>query len=182
MNAIEYSPSELEFVSNAVFVEGKNDFYTIQYFNEIVLDSHDPLSILPGTTASGFDPLISLYLGWGKRFVILLDDDAEGRKNRARYVDEWYLPASQVVTLGDLSPSWKNCEMEDLLMKQDIAQIRSKFYPTKKKGQLTKKEIARALQEKLICRDTSDVSERSIVTFTKLISALRNQLATYGDR
>ena len=182
LNAIEYSPNALEFVSNAVFVEGKNDFYTIQYFNEIVLDSHDPLSILPGTSASGFDLLISLYLGWGKRFIILLDDDAEGRKNRARYVDEWYLPTSQVVTLGDLSPNWKNYEMEDLLMEQDIAQIRSKFYPSKKKGRLTKKEIARALQEKLICRDASGVSEGSIVTFTKLISALSNQLETYGDR
>lgn len=180
LNAIEYAPSALELSSDAIFVEGKNDFYTIQYFVDVIFNINDSISILPGTGASGFDTLISLYLGWGKKFIILLDDDAEGRRSQMSYIGEWYLPESHVVTLGDLSSHWKDFELEDLIEKQDIAQIRKKYYPTKKGNRLTKKEIARAFQEKLICRDSSGISRETRNSFAKLISTLRKGLNSYN--
>ena len=115
LNTLEYAPSSLEFPPDAVFVEGKNDFYVLKYFAEIILNGKEAVPILPGTTASGFDTLIALYLGWGRRFILLLDDDGEGRRQRERYVQEWNLPSPQVVTLGDLSVNWRGYELEDLL-------------------------------------------------------------------
>lgn len=178
LNVLEYTPSALESISDAVFVEGKNDFYIIKFFEEIVLEKSETLPIFPGTTASGFDTLISLFLGWGRRFILLLDDDEEGRRQRERYIRNWNLRPSQVVTLGGLSQDWKGHELEDLLSDRDKKNIGLKFYPDND-GKLSKKEIARALQEKLIRSDASGISKKTALVFQELIMAATERLANY---
>ena len=150
----------------------------IRYFAEVILKRDEKLSILPGTTASGFDTLISLYLGWGRRFVLLLDDDKEGRRQKKRYIDEWDLLKSQVVTLGEISPDWVGSELEDLLEMGDKKHLRDAFYPNKK-SELSKKEIARAFQEKLLVGDATGISDRTRSTFRNLIDLLTTQLCNY---
>ena len=178
LNTLDYYPSAMELIDNAIFVEGKNDFYVIRYFEDVILQRAEKLAILPGTTASGFDTLIALYLGWGRRFVLLLDDDEEGRRQKQRYIEEWNLPGSQAITLGEISPSWIGLEMEGLLGERDRRHIRNAFYPNKR-GRLSKKEIARALQEKLILGDATGISKRTASKFRNLIVALGKQLSNY---
>ena len=178
LNTLEYAPSSLEFPPDAVFVEGKNDFYILKYLAEVILNIEEAVPIIPGTTASGFDTLIALYLGWGRRFILLLDDDEEGRRQRERYVREWNLPSPQVVTLGDLSPNWGGCELEDLLGEGDKRNIKKVFF-SNKRGKLSKKEIARALQEKFIQGDSSGISKRTASAFQNLIVALAKRLDNY---
>ena len=171
LNTLEYFPSAMEPIGDAVFVEGKNDFYMIKYFEEVILKRTEKLSVLPGTTASGFDTLISLYLGWGRRFVLVLDDDEEGRRQKQRYIDAWNLPVSQVCTLGDISPNWSGWELEDFLSEADKRHLKNAFY-SNKVGKLSKKEIARALQEKMILCDATGISKRTGSKFRSLIMAL----------
>ena len=176
LDTLDYNPSNLEYVTDAVFVEGKNDFYMIKYFEEVVSKKGDRLAIVPGKGAGDFDTLISLYLGWGKKVLILLDDDAAGRKSRDRHIEEWNLAKSQVLTLADVSSHWTKFKMEKLFSEGSVQSIRDKFYPNKRGSRLTKKEIARALQEKLIKGDRGDVSAETKATFKQLISGLKAKL------
>ena len=175
LNALEYAPSKLEYIPDSIFVEGKNDFYMIKYFEDVISGTERSISIMPGTGSGGLSTLISLYMGWGKRFIILLDDDKEGRKCRERYIQEWSLSKSQVFTLGDICTEWQNFEIEKLFSTTSINNIRDKFYPCNK-GRLSKKEIARVLQEKLINADRSDISDETTSMFSKLIVALKDKL------
>ena len=174
LNALEYAPSQLEFIPDSIFVEGKNDFYMIKYFEDVFLEIEESLSIIPGTGSGGLETLISLYMGWGKKFIILLDDDRKGRECRERYIQEWHLSKDQVFTLGDIHAEWENFEIENLFSAISIENIRSKAHPYNNK--LSKKEIARILQEKLINRDRSNISDETISTFSKLIVALKDKL------
>ena len=176
LNALEYAPSRLEFVPDSIFVEGKNDFYMIKYFEDVILKTEKSLSIIPGTGSGGLETLISLYMGWGKKFIILLDDDREGRECRERYIQEWHLSESQVFTLGDIRAEWKNFEIENLFSAISIDNIRNKAHPYNKNNRLSKKELARILQEKLINEDRSNISDETTSTFSKLIAALKDKL------
>lgn len=176
LDTLDYAPSSLELISDSVLVEGKNDFYMLNYFEKVILGNRESLSVVPGTGANTLDTMIGLHLGWGKKFVILLDDDREGRKCRRRYITKWYLPESQVVTLGTISPEWKNFKMENLISSQDIETIKDHFCPDSRKNQISKKEIAKAFQEKLMRKDSSGISNETKSAFQKLIVALKERL------
>ena len=176
LDTLDYCPSNLEYIADAVLVEGKNDFYMMKYFEQMVAKKGGELAIVPGSGAGGFDTLIGLYLGWGKEFVILLDDDSAGRRARKRYIEEWYLPESKVLTLGDISRDWQKFKLENLLSEQSLQGIRDKFYPKEGRSRLSKKEVARALQEKLISEDRGDVSKETLAAFRRLIGDLKKRL------
>ncbi len=175
LDTLEHAPSSLERISDAVFVEGKNDFYMLKYFNEVILRNHETFSIIPGTGAGGFDALIGLYLGWGKKFILLLDDDNAGRMSKAGYIREWQPQEFLVLTLRDISQDWAGLEMDRLLSEPDVENIRADFYPDKK-GRPSKKEICRALQEKLSREDASNISEETIASFRRLLDTLKDRL------
>ena|SRR5690242_3063771 len=65
------------------------------------------------------ESLIALHRGWGVPFVILLDDDAAGQKEKKRYQKDFLLSDDEVVTLGDLSGSLKGAEFEEIF-KDDV--------------------------------------------------------------
>lgn len=176
LDTLEYVPSSLEPLSDAVFVEGKNDFYMLKYFNEVVLQNDETLSIIPGTGAGTFNTLIGLYLGWGKRFIVLLDDDKEGRKCKTEYIRRWEPEDFSVLTLRDISQDWKGWKTESLLSATDVKNIQAQFYPDKQ-GKLSKKEICRALHEKLSRQDASNISDETIVRFRRLMEALKEKLS-----
>lgn len=74
LDILEYVPNELDMCNNAVLLEGKNDYYTLNYFFKIMLNKDD-LVLIPGISCNSIDNLISLYSGWGKNYIILLDSD-----------------------------------------------------------------------------------------------------------
>lgn len=87
LDVLQYRPSQLEIVPSLVLVEGKNDFYTLRWF-QCLSECPSALSRMhfaPGTGAGSLDTLITLYLGWGAEFVVLLDGDGEGKRQRQRY-------------------------------------------------------------------------------------------------
>jgi hypothetical protein len=68
--------------------------------------------IFPGNGAEGLGCLISLFRGWGVRFLVLLDDDSAGRSAKDRYVEDLLLAPTEVATLGEINASLKGKAFE----------------------------------------------------------------------
>ena len=84
LDVLDYRPSQLELVPSVVLTEGKSDFYYLRYLIDVIGLTPD-VRIVPGVGAGSLDSLIALYVGWGKNFVVLLDGDKEGEKQKERY-------------------------------------------------------------------------------------------------
>ena len=142
LDALDYRPSMIEAIPRAVLVEGKNDYYVVS----AMWGKNDP-PIVPGTGAGALDAAISLFLDWARPFVILLDDDKEGRSARERYRRDWNLAESMVVTYGDLDPALTGARLESLFEPADRDELARRYYPGSTTT-LTKKSICQeAMQE-----------------------------------
>ena len=86
LDVLEYRPAAIELVPEMVMLEGKNDYYALEFARYSWL-SERSISLLPGTGAGNLSNLISLYLGWAREFVVLLDSDTEGSQQRNRYLE-----------------------------------------------------------------------------------------------
>jgi predicted ATP-dependent endonuclease of OLD family len=101
LDALEVTFSPMIKSKRALIVEGKNDYFPILYFCRLNDSDHIP-EIYPSNGAGSASALISLFRGWGVEFKILLDDDRSGREAKKKYMNEFFLSASEVVTLGDI--------------------------------------------------------------------------------
>ena len=80
----------------AIITEGPSDATTLELM-QVILGEEPTHVIYPGTSASNLSTLISLNIGWSASFRVLLDSDAEGRKQKARYMKEFGLQDCQFV-------------------------------------------------------------------------------------
>jgi hypothetical protein len=171
LDRLDYAPSKLDFAENAIFVEGKIDFYILEYFRRLT-PSAKQLRFMPSSGANDIGPLVSLYLGWGKKFVIVLDDDKAGRDARDRYRAEWVLSDTSAVTLGDISATLKNKTIEGILSKDGTNIIRSNIG----KDRLSKKDIAHFFQEQHSLNRTLSFDVETLRTANLIFDALKNHL------
>ena len=175
LEMLEYTPSDLELVPNSVFVEGKNDFYTLSYFNQVIFGKPADLKIVPGTGASQLDSLISLYLGWGRNFVLVLDGDKEGQKQKERYIENFgEIVRDSIFTLGDINSEWKGKEMESLFEISEKLRFQKKFFPESEN--FDKKLFNNAVQESLIKREKFNWSDATKEKFENIFSFLEGKL------
>lgn len=82
LDVLDYSPGKLENVPNVVMLEGKNDYYTLKYMQERILNRAEEMHLMPGGGAGSLDDVIRLYLAWGREFVVLLDSDKGGSREK----------------------------------------------------------------------------------------------------
>ncbi len=87
----------------ALVTEGPSDALIIEMMLKI-LDYKIDMAIYPGTSASNLSTLISLNLGWGAEFKVLLDSDNEGVESKEKYINQFGLDDSYFLML----PSSKN--------------------------------------------------------------------------
>lgn len=168
LDALDYSPSVLEHQSKTIMVEGKNDYYVFTYFKEIIFGDNTDFKILPSSGANDLGPLISLYLGWGYSFRVLLDDDSAGRKAKKRYIDEWFLSDSIVMTIGDVIPCLVGKKLEGLISSEGGDLIKSELGL----NQLTKKQTVRFFQDKIARKEKIDFDAKTLENFKKILKAL----------
>ena len=168
LDTLDYVPSNLEYIPQATFLEGKNDYYLIEYFRSISDGTSSSFGFIPGIGASGLDTVLALYLGWGRQFLVLLDDDKEGRKNKNRYQREWMLADDQVFTLADVDKSWSGSSTQHLIEDEDIERLRSEFYPSSTR-KLTKKQIVKAIQELLMREESRIFSPNTVSRFLHIV-------------
>lgn len=148
LDVLEYRPSNLENIPDVVMLEGKNDFYTLEYFNKII-NIGNKLNFIPGMGSGTLDSVIQLYYSWGRNFVILLDSDEEGEEQKRRYVKKFgSILKDKIFTLGDIDSKWNKKEIEEVFEKGDALNLQKYVYSADTK--VDKKRLNLAIQELLI--------------------------------
>lgn len=179
LDVLHYRPAALELAPSVVFVEGKSDCFILSYLSEVVGLSPN-LRLVPGGGAGSLEPLIRLYIGWGAPFLILLDGDAEGKKQAARYVQEFGpFIAEKCITLPDLFEDEKVVEVEDLLTSQDKDRIVAEVLPeVDRSRKISKKAVLQAILElyarKLVVEIDQATLDLAKAAFVKVAETLEN--------
>lgn len=176
LDVLDYRPSNLENIPDVVMVEGKTDFYYIEYFQKFFC-SKKGLNILPGMGSGGLDEAIRLYYSWGQKFIILLDSDLEGQKQKQRYIDKFDgIIDGKVFTFGDIfqGSEKKKIEIEDFFSEIDLQKIDGLSGNVTKKR---KKTLCIRIQELLAQNNKLDFSQETVNNFQALISFLEKTLS-----
>lgn len=173
LEALDYAPSDLEFVEPAVLVEGKSDFYVFAYFSRVLALSG--LRFMPSSGADDLGPLIALYLGWGKKFILLLDGDPKGKSSRAKYVDDFGLQGEIAMTTADIAGGFRN--LEALLGDEVNKQIADYFGVS---GRASKKQVQRYFQEHLATKKSVPIPSDTIANITALFADIERRLESAG--
>jgi predicted ATP-dependent endonuclease of OLD family len=181
LDVLEYRPSNLEAINDVVMVEGKNDFYTLSYFQDIIIQRKERISFLPGMGGSKLDTAIQLYCAWGKQFVILLDSDKAGRKEKERYEDNFgNIVANRIFCLADIDSTWEKLATEKIFTEDDAILIQqSVFYEDKK---FNKKHFNLAIQENFAKGNVVNISEITVNRFDEILNFLHKSLESKKSR
>jgi len=177
LDLLEYRPSVLEPVPDVVLVEGKSDFYLLRYARE-VLDLGPDVKLVPGTGAGSLEPLIQLHVGWGKSFLILLDGDAEGKKQKERY-ESTFGPVveGRCLLLPDACGDGSVKTVEDLVEEGDREHFMGAIFATDEVRPKQKKAFSRAVLELYARKEALPLSSRSEERIVSLLEQLVTALA-----
>jgi len=176
LDVLDYAPSKLENVPAVAMVEGKGDYYVIRLMQQI-LGVAQPSFVMPGGGAGGLDTVIQLYLGWARDFVILLDSDKEGHRQRDRYVEKFgELLRPRIVLLQEISPASKGNSIEGQFEPAELLSIQQAAYPSA--AVYNKTHFHRAVQELLMTRRPVPVGEGTLGRFRSLLESLQARLSS----
>jgi energy-coupling factor transporter ATP-binding protein EcfA2 len=119
IDRLQYVVPEIVGDKPCLIVEGISDYYALKAAS-INLSNELEFNIIPGVGSSAAGPLISLLLGRGEQFVVLLDDDKEGRQARDRYREGWVLSDQVVFTYADINPKFAGKALEHVLGEESL--------------------------------------------------------------
>jgi len=163
-------PSRLDLLKPSVLVEGKGDYYILEYGRKVLLDSRSEFAIVPTRGAAGMDELVGLFLGWGIDFCICLDADKAGKAACKKYEKDWALTDGLVFTLDVVDPALINGSIENFLSPPDEKLIASELSivagPSKSQIQLF---FSEALAKKKILPFSKEFKAR-IAEFDRIVS------------
>lgn len=170
LDVLEYRPGPLEMIPEIVVVEGKFDFYALRYMAAIQNATDRSPNVYPATGKDKVDAIVATYLGWGRRFVVLLDDDRGGRETQSRLVRRFGdVVRDRVLTFADIDPRWKNFQMEDMFEEGDRHAIANTTFPG---ASFEKGKFNTSLMRLFIEREKVALSIKTRNRFKKLLSVL----------
>ncbi len=139
LDSLQIAPSRIDLVRPSILTEGKSDYLILKFGISQSL-SKVGASIVPTRGATGMDELIGIFKGWGIPFIVMLDDDREGKLAAKKYFNEWHLQEDQVFTLANVSNKLKEKDIRGFLDTTDEVAISTHFSistkPTKSQVQL----------------------------------------------
>ena len=172
LDVLDYKPSRLEMVEDVVMVEGKNDFYTLAYMQMIL--NQETLHLMPGTGSGNLDEVIRLYIGWAKNFIVLLDSDAAGKKEKTRYLANFGpILNGRLFTLEDVDPILNGKSLEQAFAPADRKDAIAAVYSS---STYTKTRFNRAIQECLATKNHIGFSPNTTACFTNILGQLSHLL------
>ena len=176
LDVLDYKPSQLEMVSDVVLVEGENDFYTLTCVGEQAINGKaQVIQFVPGNGAGSLGTAIRLYLGWAKNFVILLDSDREGERQKRRYLDIFGpILDGRLYTLGDLCQELKGKGMEKAFTERERDDIVAATYPNET---YSKARFNHSIQECLGTKRFLAMSPTTSQRFKDIFSQLSDVLS-----
>lgn len=172
LDTLEYQPGLLEKVPSVIITEGKNDYYTLRYANEVLLkNKYKKIHFIPGAGCDKNHSIIQLYIGWNKQFMILLDADNAGRKAKKLYKDIFGdLIVDNIKTYDEFVPEIGAVAMEDFFTEAEKLAITQRFDETATKYK--KSAFNTAIQTALINKEVIELSEETLNKFDSLLRAL----------
>ncbi|MFG6535640.1 MULTISPECIES: AAA family ATPase [unclassified Sulfitobacter] len=170
LDKLQIRPVPLEIREGGVLVEGKSDFYILNWYKKHYAPDLG-INFIPVESSGNASALISLYLGTAQDFLVLLDSDAAGDKEKLSYLRKLPVNEMQIVQIGDILIGKK--EIEDLVSDDLLRQI-SGIYSSNKKN--TKKLISSAFSEDLVGDPDLNVDEATLKDLKLLIEALKKRL------
>ena len=172
LDALDYQPGLLEKIPNIIITEGKNDYYTLCYVNDVVLNiKYKKIHLMPGAGCNKNSTVIQLYMAWNKPFLILLDGDKAGEKSKNEYIKLFGEPIKECIKLyNDLAPEIGNVMMEDIFSEDEKLTITQRFDNTATK--FNKSAFNTAMQSALINKEVITLSKETIDRFDKLLAEL----------
>ena len=174
LDTLEYQPGLLEKVPSVIITEGKNDYYTLRYANEVLLkNKYKKIHFIPGAGCDKNHSIIQLYIGWNKQFMILLDADNAGRKAKKLYKDTFGdLIIDNIMTYDELVPEIGAVAMEDIFTEAEKLAITQRFDETATKYK--KSAFNTAIQTALINKEFIELSEETLYKFDCLLKQLNS--------
>ena len=172
LDILEYRPSALEQIDSIVITEGKFDYYNLMYLSRV---KKEPINYYPGIGAGSLASIISLYLAWGRSFIVLLDADKGGKKEKGRYLEDFGdILQDKVFCLDDIDPAFNGFSTEKLTTNSDSLAIMQEVFPNRKK--YDKKLYNTAIQKLYIDGKIFEYSKDSLDNFEKVIKFIKNTL------
>jgi predicted ATPase/5S rRNA maturation endonuclease (ribonuclease M5) len=174
MDALDYCPPSIGPETTSILIEGKTDFYCIEYFKTVYFANSFQLNLFPGGGSGALDSLISLLLGWGSKFIVLLDGDESGNREKSRYEEKFEsLVSNRIITLNSVLNTKEKVRIEEVFSEEDTELIRLQIFPSEPK--LTKRLLHKAIQELLASGRRLEFSETTINNFRALLSGLEQK-------
>jgi len=171
LDALDYNPSTVEPIPGICVLEGKNDWYTLRYFSEIILKDKYEYHFYPGAGATKLWDIIRLYLSWGMKFTVVIDGDKEGVDARKSYIDEFNEHIEdKIFTLKDILGTAG--ATEKLISEEDKNAITLKAHGVKS---TKKKALNQALNQLLIEGQSVKISKETKDNFKKLLKFIKKQ-------
>ncbi len=172
LDVLAYKPSGLESIPNIIILEGKFDFYNFSYY---AFCKNKKMNFYPGNGAGSLDDIISLYLSWGRNFIVLLDADSAGHREKVRYQKDFgELVSDKVFCLDDVDAGFINYTTETLTSENDRNSIVKDVYGDD--SSYAKNLFNTALQTKYINNDKFKFEKTSQSNFDKIITFLEAKL------
>lgn len=174
LDTLEYQPGLLEKVPSVIITEGKNDYYTLRYTNEVLLkNKYKKIHFIPGAGCDKNHSIIQLYIGWNKQFMILLDADNAGRKAKKLYKDIFGdLIVDNIKTYDEFVPEIGAVAMEDFFTEAEKLAITQRFDETATKYK--KSAFNTAIQTALINKEVIELSDETLNKFDSLLKQLNS--------
>ena len=170
LDKLQVSPSLLEATREGIFVEGKSDFYILNWYKKYH-NTDCNLDFFPIGGVTKASALMSLYLGLGCRFIFLIDSDEEGQKSKDRYLRDLPVLEDVFLQISEVFDTGKK-EIEDLVSEKIKVVIAKKYGVSR----TTKTHIQRAFSEALSGQNDLPDDHETLEDLKTLIERLRERL------
>ncbi|MGC6479438.1 MAG: AAA family ATPase [Flavobacteriaceae bacterium] len=124
--------------SKAIITEGPSDMKVLKVMYDVIsaMDTLD-FVIYPGSSAQKLSSLISLNIGWGADFKVILDSDDAGKEAQEKYMEKFDLDSDTIMTLPI-----DNKKIESYFTKDEHKALYELAFDTKKDCRVNKKEFS----------------------------------------
>lgn len=181
LDKLDYQPSIVEPIPNIIILEGKNDWYTFKYFEEVILGKKTKLNFYPGAGRDKLYDIIRLYLAWGRNFAVLLDGD-DGIKSKDLYIKEFGVYVQdKIFTIKDILS--KRFSTEQLIGIMDQRMLYDTIFGkgsynecAKKQPRKLKETLNYAINQLQFKRQKVDINKKTKENFDKIINFLKGKL------
>jgi predicted ATPase len=176
LDSLDYQPSHLELTPEIVLLEGRNDFYTLKFIKDSgYVETSIDAFLYPGTGKDKLDYIISLYVGWGRNLIVLLDDDKGGRGTYNRLMKDYgVVLENRLFRLCHVDNAFKGKCMEEVFVDPDPMKIIHETFPDAQG--FDKPKFNTALQDCWINKKQPVLHKYTIGRFEKILKFLVQKL------